>query len=377
MAQATEPTIYDGTAGLAHNSSLLAQTAANYVPRYREVIFTATPFLKSLALAAYGTKAVIGETSFGDVMKTSGKGIQIDKGGYQFEFPLMTAAPSMSVVGRMGNVNPQFIDPAKTGAYACKRCVTPIFIPEEHILDNVGKAQLMSRMETQTKLAKSSTIRDISYVLLGHSSAPTGATTVGLNYLVSHTQGSSTIGGIAKSNSWWQNQLKTCTSVGGGGDLDRPLQFTRSMESLLLSIRAKSGSTNEQTLVGTRGAWQYYARSAYADKHGTQGVSHKEYYDAGIDNLSFAGRPFIYDGNVQVPLGATASTEAIYFLDYNELGINIKENEYFRVEGPEAPRAHDNQRYYQLNLWIRFVPFCTNRRVQGVMYNIPANPDAS
>jgi hypothetical protein len=376
MAQAVEPTIYDGTVGLSHNSSLLAQTAVNYMPKFREVVFTATPFLKSLALAAYGKAAAIGETSFGDVMETSKKGIQIDRGGHQFEFPLMTAAPSMSVIGRMGNVNPQFVDPAKTGAYACKKFVTPIFIPEEHLEDNVGKAQLMSRLDTQTRLAKSSAIRDVSYVLLGHSSAPTGATTVGMNRLVSVTQTGS-IGGISRTLSWWKNKYKACTSVGGGGQLDRPIQLLRSMDNLLLTIRALSGATNEQTLVGTRGAWQYYNRAAYADKHGTSGVGLKEYYDAGIDHLVFQSRPFIYDGNTQVPWGATASTEAIYFLDYNEFGVNIKENCYFKVEGPEPPRAHDKQRYHQLNLWIRMVPYCTNRRVQGVLYNMPANPDAS
>lgn len=377
MAAPTEPSVYDGTAGVIKNTTLLTHTAAKYVPKFREVIFTSTPYLKSLALSAFGKKAVIGETSFGDVTKTSGKGIMFNKGGYQFEFPLMTTAPSSFQVSRLDNVNPQHNDPGSGGAYSWVRFVVPVMIPEEFILDNVGSARLMDRFKTEMKLAQMTALRDTNYIALGHTSAPAGSP-AGLKALTSVTQGSGTIGGLAKNSTGWANQYDT-GAVGGGGRLDRPLQLLRDMEKMLLTIRNRSGATNEQTLVGTPGAWQYYSRARYADTkaQGVPNLKSKEYDAADIDHLIFSGRPFIYDSAVTVPTGGTGSTEAIYFLDYNELGLNIKANEYFKVEGWEAPRVHDKQRYYQMNIWYRFTPYVTNRRVQGVLYDITANPDAA
>jgi len=379
MAVPTEPTIYDGTAGVSKNTTLLTHTAAKYVPKFREVVFTNTPFLKSLALSAFGKKAVIGDTSFGDVTKTSGKGITFNKGGYQFEFPLMTTAPSSYQVSRMDNISPQHNDPGKGGAYAWTRFVVPVYIPEEFMLDNVGSGRLMDRFKTEMKLAQMAAIRDLNYIILGHASAPTDSP-VGLSKMVSVTQTTDrTVGGIDVAEDWWKNQYASCTSVGGGGDVDRPLSLLRKMQKHLLTIRAMSGSSNEQTLVGTPGAWQYYDRARYADQtsNGMPSLSNKSYDAADIDHLVFQGRPFIYDSAVTGPYGATASTESIYFLDYNEFGVNFKANEYFKVEGWEAPRAHDVRRFHQMNIWYRCVPYVTNRRIQGVLHSIPANSDAA
>lgn len=382
MGLTTEPSVYDGTVGSDSfkNTTLLTHTASAYMARFVELVFTSTPYLKSLALSAFGAKAAIGETSFGGVTKSSGKGITFNKGGYQLEFPLMTSAPSTYQVSRLDNINPQHNDPGEGGAYSWVRYVVPVMIPEEFIMDNVGNARLMNRFKTEMKLAEMTAIRDTNYIALGHSSAPTGAP-YGLSKLVSVTQSSATnAGGIDPSSlSAWENQYVACASVGGGGPLDRPLALLRQMQKLLLTIRNKSGSTNEQTLVGTPGAWQYYDRARYADKtaNGMPNLKSKAYDAVDIDHLIFSGRPFIYDASVTVPQGATGSTECIYFNDYNELGLNFKANQYFKVEGWEAPRVHDLRRFHQMNIWTRFVPYTFNRRVQGVLYNIPANADAA
>ncbi|HUT59436.1 MAG TPA: phage major capsid protein [Phycisphaerae bacterium] len=360
----------------------MTHTAAKYVPKFREVVFSQYPFLKSLGLAAFGKKAMLGETSFGDVTKSSGKGITFNQGGYQFEFPIMTSAPSSYHVGYFDNINPQHNDPGNGGAYSWDRFVVPVMIPEEFMLDNVGSARLMNRFKTEMELAQRTAMRDLSYIILGHASAPTGAPE-GLSQLVSVTQtavATGSPGGLSPADySWWNNQAVSCTSVGGGGEVDRPLQLIRSMEKLMLTCRNLSGASNDQTLVGTAGAWQYYGRARYADQtaNGVPALRNSSYDAIDVDHLVFAGRPFIYDAAVTGPIGATASTESIYFLDYSEFGVNFKANEYFKVEGWEAPRAHDNQRFYQMNIWYRLVPYVTNRRIQGVLYSIPANSDAA
>lgn len=374
MAAATEPSVYDGTAGAVKTTTLLTRTAEDFMPKFREFIFTGTPFLKSLALTAFGGKAFNGEpgSRFGNVTRTDGKGIKFNDGGHQFSFPFLTSAYTSSIVGRMDNINPQYNDPGGGGAYAWVRQVIPMMIPEEAIKDNQGKAKLMDWMETEMKLGQMSMIRDVNYTMLGHSSAPTGAP-YGLNNLVSVTQ-TRTIGGYAATNSDWQNIYEAQTTVGGGGELDRPLALKRKLDAMVVKTQSYTGGDmNAKWWVCTTGAYQYMQRLSYAD-NAHHGLAMKE-YDGYLDHIVWNGRPVIYDPSVQEPYGATASTEAIYCLDYSELGINIKRNEYFAVEPWEAPRTKDRQRYYQSNIWLRYTPYVTNRRIQGVIYNLPANGD--
>ena len=379
----TEPTVYDGTASQIYNSQLLAHTAVEYMPKFRQVVFNAMPLLKVFAVNAFGKGDLIDHGKFGNaeaVRKSSGKGIVFHDGGPQFEFPLLTTAPSGTVIGRMGNVAPEYTEPAVTGAYAYKRMYWSIYVPEEAVMDNRGRSAWMSWLDNQFKLAQMAAARDIDYVINSHSSAPTGFTTEGLPYLVSVTQGaaSNATGRIsATANTYWQNKYSQCTSVGGGGEFDRPLTFLRKLEALLIALRELGGSGDSQVLATTKGAYQYYRRAIYADAigRGNQFLALKKYDAAGIDHAPFNGSPMVYDGYVQVPNGGTASREAVYVLDLKELGLHVKRDQFFHVESWDKPRAKDAQRFYQMNIWFRGIPAVLDRRIQGVLYDIPANPD--
>lgn len=381
MALPTEPTVYTGTAGQLNNSNLLAFTSNQYMPTFRQVVVNHHPALKVLTLNGLGKNFFAKGGSYGNVKtrESTGRGIVFHDGGFQFETPIMTTAPSGSVIGRLGNVNPEHNEPAVTCSYAYKRVVWSIMVPEEFVKDNRGKEKLMDRLTTEFKLAELAAARDVNYIWCGSSSAPTGFTTQGLNYLISHTA-TTTLGNVSESTySWWANQRKTCTSVGGGGELDRPLVFLRKLESMILDCRSKAGSSDAQVLQATRGAYQYYRRAIYADTWGAgnAGLRNAEYDAVNIDHAVFYGRPMFYDDNTQVPNGATASTEAVYALDLNEAAMHVKRDEFFDVEQWEAPRTKDKQRFYQMNIWFRGTPAVTLRNIQGVMYNIPANSDAS
>ena len=372
----SEPTVYTGTAVPMNVTTLLTHTTQKYIPKLRMSAFSATPFLRMLALQAWGSKAALGDARYGNVTKTSGKGIVFNQGGYQTSSAFFTTSTSGSLVGRMAEINPTFLQPGSSVAYSWVRYVLSLGIPEEFIKDNVGSARLLDRLKTDLKIGQASAVTDLSYMALGHSSAPTGSP-FGLTKLVSVTQSSAVNpGGIDPSSvTAWANCFTPVTSVGGGGELDRPLSLLRKMESFRIRLRSFAESSGDYVLVGTPGAFQYYLRAAYADGVANQGLRNQGMYDSSIDHAVFGGSPFMYDGNVTVPEGATASTDAIYFLDLNELGLNIKANEYFEQEGWTAPATKDRQRFYQANLWLRMVPFVTLRRIQGVLYNLPANPD--
>lgn len=378
-----EPTVYEGTASQIYNSNLLAHTLVEYLPEFRQVIVDQVPLLKAWGVAAFGKRDIVPGGSFGNVKKdrdSTGQGIVFHDGGPQFEGPLYTTRTAGTHVGQMGNIAPAHNSPAVTWAYAYKRLYWSIYVPEEFVDDNKGNARLMNRLENEMKLAQMGAAEDLDYILTEHSSAPS-SNPKGLPNLISVTQSSATNAGniTPTTTNYWCNQYRACTSVGGGGELDRPLVFIRTLESLMLDIRAKGGSSDSQVLAGTRGAYQYYRRAGYADTsgQGNANLRNQAYDAAKIDHQVFMGSPFIYDANVQVPTGATASTEAVYVQDLRELGLHVKRAEFFDVDRWDPPRPKDRQRFYQTNIWLRYIPAVTNRRIQGVLYNLPANPDAA
>jgi hypothetical protein len=376
---ASEPTVYTGTASSFKNTQLLTFTTEQYLPALRHAAFTSTPFLRYMNFKAFGKAATLGDlTRYGNIRKTSGKGIRFNDGGYQFSGAVSFTTATGSNVGRMAQITPQFMSPGKTWAYSWVRYVLPIGIPEEAVMDNKNGGRLISLLTSHLEIAQKSAIRDMNYMMLGHSSAPSSSPN-GLNYLVSVTQAANDIGGIEPDvDTGWANQYSACTSVGGGGELDRPLALLRKMQAFNVYMGSFEEATDDVVWACTTGAYQYYLRAAYADGVANSGLraGQQDLYDAGIDAVAFNGKPVIYDGAIQVPYGATASTEAMYRLALSDLGASIKSDQYFAVEGWKAPEPKDGQRFYQANIWLRWTPFVGgSRRIQGVLYNIPANPD--
>lgn len=374
---AVEPGIYTGTATVHKNTTLLTHTAENFMPKFREAVFSSSSLLKALGVSAFGKAAMIGNDRFGNVTTSSGKGVMFSD-GYQFSGPIMTSGPTLVNIDRLATISPQFLDPGNGWAYSWVRGILPLGIPEEVVLDNQGSAKLMDILETNMKLAQSAAVRDITYEFFGSASAPTGCAT-GLKDLVSVTQ-TATVGQIAATNSFWQNAYKPCTDVGGGGELNRPLSLLAKLQLLSLTLKSRSSASNDRLWIATQGAYQYVLRGTYADgaPSGNGAVfGIKDFVDAGIEHVANNGSPMIYDSNVTVPTGATASTEAIYNIDLQSTGICFKKNEYFKVEPWTFPTPHHTQRYVRSNILIRRTPYVMNRRDNGVLYNIPANPDAS
>jgi len=195
--------------------------------------------------------------------------------------------------------------------------------------------------------------------------------------LISVTQ-TRTVGGIATTNAFWKNGVKAIASVGGGGDLDRPLVMRRSMVDALLDQMAYAEATNDYMILATQGAWQYYDDLMYADSNsgGAQGAfgTNSQYDAAGILNKAFQGSPMLWDPSVTVPYGAAASTEAFYFIHRPSYKVSIRGEKNFLFKGWEPPRVHDTPKAYTALLTVRYTPVVCARRPHLVCYNLPANP---
>ena len=168
-------------------------------------------------------------------------------------------------------------------------------------------------------------------------------------------------------------------SVGGGGDLDRPLVMRRSMVDALLDQMAFAEVTNDYLVLASQGAWQYYDDLMYADSNsgGAQGAfgTVAQYDAAGILNKAFEGSPMLWDPSVTVPYGATASTEAFYFIHRPSYKVSIRGEKNFLFKGWEDPRVHDSPKTFSALLTVRYTPVVNARRPHLVCYNLPANPN--
>ena len=259
------------------------------------------------------------------------------------------------------------------------------YIPVRDVQNNTQgyiniKAQKMEGM-------KQSMVEGFNYAILGDSTNMPDAGAMGpyvvqndLTNLISVTLTSAiTPGNIGKDNAYWKNGIKAITSVGGGGEMDRPLPLRRGIKAALLARRAIAESNGDYLYLTTQGAYQYVDRLMYADtiQSGNSGAyGQLANYDAvGIEHLVFAKKPMVYDPAVQVPVGATASTEAIYGIHIPSFFIGLRTEENFTATDWEPPREHDQYKTLVARLSVQYTPGVTAMRPHFVCYNLPACAD--
>jgi len=361
------------------------QQLTSEVARSKDVqwaAFKKSPFMSAIGLEAFGVEAMTDLDRF-ITAKPSGRIIRYDKGKFGISGQIFASAPTAFHVGRMGTFNPELVEGGDEWAYAWHRLVEAEFIPDVDVQDNsAGTIDIKLQKESGMKQKY---VESINYCLLGNSSAPdTG--TMGpdsvysdLPNLISVTQ-TRTVGGISKSgNTYWNNGYKAVTSVGGGGELDRPLLLRRSMNNALNDQLQYAEAGKDYLVITTQGAHEYYDRLMYADslKSGNSAAfgSLAKYDAAGIQHFAFDGCPMVWDPAVTVPYGATASTEAFYFVHIPSYFISLRKEENFLFTGWEQPREHDNQRTLVAQIRTRYTPGVTAMRPHTVVYNLPASPD--
>jgi len=349
--------------------------------------FTKSPFLSVIGVEAFGVEAMRDLQVFGNA-RPNGRIIEYVGGKYAASGQVFATTPTSHHVGRLGNFTPELVEGGDEWAYSWHRLVQSEFIPDVDVQDNSRglidiKAQKMSGM-------KQKIVQDLNYCLLGHSSGPDysslgpSAVFSDLPNLISVDQTRTVCGIAASAGSYWQNQYGAITSIGGGGEMNRPLTLRRKLKKIhndALKL-AESGRTDDYFIVTSQGGWQYYDRLAYADsiqagQKGAVGTVAK-YDAAGIPNFAFNGAGMIWDGSWTVPYAdsaVTAGTEGFYGIHIPSYKLSIRSEENFVVDGWEAPRAHDMKRTLVAQIRLRYTPAVIARRPHFVAYNVPACPD--
>lgn len=379
----------DQTSGFRDKSDYLRKTSRErYSTKVQWAAYNNSPFLKVLGVDEFGAPALNDLKAFG-AATPAGKMIEVVGGGYQESGSVFTEKSTPFYTTPLSNWGPEYVEGGTQYAYAWCQMAVAEQIPVEYVDDNAG-GLIPIKMQKQDRM-KQSFLEELNEAILGsngsvgYSSGAEGARvfTAGpgvffndLPNQISVTQ-TRTVGGIAKTNSFWQNGSKSIASIGGGGELDRPITMRRSMLDGMNDQAAFAEVTPDYVGVCTQGFWQYYDRLGYAhgEARGGDTATIARYDAAGVQHFAFNGQPLVWDPAVQVPFGATAGTECCYMIHKPSYKISIKSSANFDFSGWEAPREHDLQKAWVATLKLRYMPMITNMRAHLVYYNLPANPD--
>lgn len=380
MAESTTFTgAVDGSGVMNRGTYQLLTSNQMYSTDVQWACFNKTPFTMAVGLEGYGVEGMKDLQAFGKATPT-GRIIDMHSGVHSFSGSIFATAGSSFHTGRMTAYNPELVEGGDQYAYAYFQLVNTQFIPENDIDDN-GKGAIDIKVQKMSGM-KQAFVRDFNYILLGHSSAPDTGTLgpsalyCDLPNLISVTQ-TRTVGGISKSgNTYWNNGYKAIASIGGGGEMDRPITLRRSLIDQSNDQAIYAEATMDYLYVASQGAWQYYDRLMYADTVGSGKFPVNAKYDSvGIQHKVFNNGPVVWDPAATVPYGATASTESFYGIHIPSFKIAIRDEKNFKYSGWEPPRQHDQPKAYIATLDLRYTPATTAMRPHWVGYNMPACPD--
>jgi len=351
-------------------------------------IFNKNAVLAALGVTEFGGKAMSDISAF--AKRATSENLIIRAGGSYWSGSIFETSGSSAYKGRLGSYTPALVEGGDEISYAFHRLSSEQFVPDVDVQDNQGVGRIIDLMAQKMENMKKTISRDFNYSLLGNSSQPSSGTlgpdAMNTTLMKALAVTNATVGGISQAATaadgatyYWRPQRKAITSVGGGGEFDRPLVLRRSLKKVMNDASAFAEQRNSYLGVASQGAEQYIDRLFYADagRRGNSDVlgSKKDYDAAGIRHLMFNDNPIVWDTAVTVPTGATASTESITWIHLPDFRICFHEQEGFTFDPWEPPRNHDQYRTFVTQFRVRWTPIYKAMRSHAVAYNIPACGD--
>jgi len=352
-----------------------------YEAQIKFACFTKNNLTRVIGAEAFGVESLKNPEVFSGA-KPTGRIIRYDSGGSQVTGPVFTEGGSAFYVGRMGSHSPHLTEGGDEWAYSWHDLNAVEYAPTTDVEDN-GAGHIDILMHKQQAM-QNTLVNEFNYALLGNSSGASygvlgpSAVYSDLPNLVSVTQ-DRTVGAVEATNSYWQNQRKQLTSIGGGGPFDYPMLLYRALQDVFLDTLQLGEATNagDYMLLTTQGGYQLFDRLQFGDGRQTGSFTFSNKYDpAGVKTFAFMGAPIIWDPAVVTPYGATStSTEAFYGLHIPSYSVSIRKEANFAFKDWERPRNHDQYKTLVAHVRVRFTPMVTARRPHFVLYDIPQCQD--
>lgn len=264
------------------------------------------------------------------------------------------------------NINPQQIFSA--AEFQIRQAAVSVSISGLEELQNAGEEQMIDLLAGRIENAER-TLTDLISVGV-YSAGTTPKEIGGLQFLVSTSPSSGTIGGIAASSwTFWRNIAYS--SVTNGGAAATAANINRYMDATWAQLIR--GNDRPDLLVADNNYWMLYKQSLQPN----QIISSSEMAEAGFMSIKYMGADVVLDGGFQgygdegqanasdaMPVGG-APTNTMYFLNTRYLHYRPHRDRNFRAIGGD--RFSVNQ-----DATVRLIGWAGNmtisaRRFQGVL----------
>lgn len=239
---------------------------------------------------------------------------------------------------------------------------------------NVGKAKIMSLMQSKLDNTEQSLITEFESRLVGGPGTITAGTTTaaanafdGLQSLVANDPTTSSggdgiaVGGIDSSQatySWWRNQTKNMT---GSSFATTGIAQMRTMLNNCMNNRRED---RPDILLSDQWSYEQYEGAVLTYYR----TLNRKLADAGFENQTFKGIPWVWTPSIGGEDSATPVAGSIYFLNTNFLSLVYDPSMWFDMTEWKPIPDQINDRAAQI---ISACTLTTNRRrVHGVMYNM-------
>ena len=239
---------------------------------------------------------------------------------------------------------------------------------------NVGKARILSLMNSKLDNSEQSLITEFETRLVGSVGSIAAGTTTGLAQAIDGLQclvannpttnsggNGIAVGGIDSSQSqysWWQNQY---TNMSGSSFATTGIQNMRKMLNNCMNNRRED---RPDILLNDQWTYEQYEGAVLTYYRTTN----RKLADASFENQVFKGIPMVWTPSIAGEDSASPTGGTMYFLNTNFLSLVYDPASWFDMTEWKAIPDQVNDRAAQI---VSSCCLTTNRRrVQGVMYNL-------
>lgn len=292
--------------GNTNFDTILSTTLANYVPRLEDNIFTARALTYWLS----------------DKQRIRKIG-----GGAKIVEPLIyaqnTTAGSYSGYDTISTTAQTGISSAE---YAWRQFAATIAINGLEEAQNSGEAEIINLLEAKIMQTEETISEKMDVMFYADGSGNSGKDWYGLEYFISSTPTSGTVGGIDRSdatNSWWRNYVETTTKALTLADMATAYNTV------------SKGNDQPDFIITTQGLFEKYESLLQPQLR----FQDTKTADGGFQNLLFKSAPVMFDTN------NTAGT--MYFLNSKYLKLVAHSDVWFKTTPFVKPNNQD-ARYAQI-----------------------------
>lgn len=233
-------------------------------------------------------------------------------------FKELTVAEGYTDLGAVQTTRP---DNFTRAAYEWKQFHAPVTLSGRDMLRNSGEAAIVNLIKARIEAAVLSLANLLGGSASGVFSTATESTLTsltGLQALISNTPTTGTVGNIARTNSYWQNQRDAITTNFSTDGLI-------SMRNLWLLC--SHGSDVPDLIVFNRSYFNNYERALQGTlNYNLPGVGNQQVLDLGLPNvMNFKGATMIYDDGVPANQGYFVNSKYAHFVVHSDRDFELGE----------------------------------------------------